>query len=134
MIVLETSILSLAFRRRWVGPRPAAVDELQELIESNAALAVPAMAFQEVLSGVRTEPQFLELKGVLEGFPILLARPEEHLLAARISNLCARKGVAISAVDALIAGQTIAREGKLWTLDRDFVKLARFCGLKFHHN
>lgn len=132
MIILETSLLSLAFRRRWAGGRPPAVDHLDEMLESKTMLAIPGIVVQEILSGIRTESQFQETKAGLSAFPLLLAQPRDHFAAAKVFNVCAANGVALSTVDCLIAAQAMARGASLWTLDEDFTRIARHTGLKLY--
>lgn len=131
MIVLDTSILSLALRRRHgeeAETRPAAL--LRELIVADAPLAVPGIVLQELLSGVRSPRQFQRLESAMTGFPILLAAETHHVSAARISNLCRGKGIACAAVDALIAALTVDNDGLLFTTDADFRRISSCCGLR----
>ena len=129
MIVVDTSVLSLAFRRpSKLDPHPAAV-ELRRLVEADEEVALPGLVLQEILSGVRDEDQFAALLASLEGFPVLRTTTNEHVLAARVRNRAMTAGVAVSTVDALIAAQTIAARGRLFTTDEDFFRLAPLCGL-----
>jgi predicted nucleic acid-binding protein len=133
MIVLDTTALSEAFRRRpgAAPPSPAAV-AIRRLIAVDAALAVPGIVMQELLSGVRTEAEFHKLREDLAGFSLILATRDHHLHAARIVNACARHGVSCSTVDALIAAITLAGQGELLTTDRDYAALAPHCGLRLY--
>lgn len=135
MILLDTSILSLAYRRRRrAGPEPGEVRVLRQMILEDDPLAVPGIVLQEVLSGVRSEEQFARLKRLLEAFPIITAEPDHHVLAARIANTCRRKGVATSTVDCLIAALATSIDAVLFTLDEDFARMAPVCGMKlFRH-
>ena len=135
MILLDTTILSLAYRRHHkVEPEPPAVEILRQMILDDVPLAVPGIVLQEVLSGVRTEAQFERLKGLLEAFPIITAEPRHHVLAAKIANACRRKGVATSTVDCLIAALATSSDASLFTLDEDFVRMVPLCGMKlFSH-
>jgi predicted nucleic acid-binding protein len=115
VIVLDTSVLSLAFRRR--SPKAAispAVTVLQQWIADDEPLAIPGIVLQEILSGVRERKQMAELQRSLEGFPILLASRLHHVQAAKIVNSCCRKGIACSTVDALIAAQALECGGILF--------------------
>ena len=133
MIVLDTSVLSLSFRRR---PRRAGKSEppeatrLRRLIESDEPLAIPGLCFQELLSGVSDLAQFRRLRRLLEGFPLLLAREETHEAAARIHWECRSKGVQSSGTDCLIAAHAIEAGGSLFTADRDFERISRCCPLR----
>ena len=132
MIVLDTSILSLAFRRRRreTGDEPPPLAALRKLIADDAPLAVPGIVLQELLSGVRSGQQFRKLQRAVAGFPLLLAGDAHHVRAAQISNACRRRGVACSAIDALIAAQVIESGGRLFTIDADFQRIATHSPLK----
>ncbi|MGA2618500.1 MAG: PIN domain-containing protein [Thermoguttaceae bacterium] len=132
MIVLDTSILSLALRRprRDAGDEPPLVAALRRLVADDAPLAVPGIVLQELLSGVRSAEQFDRLQGAMAGFPVLLADKAEHLRAARIGNACRGHGIACSTIDALIAAQTIERNASLFTTDVDFKRIAACSDLK----
>jgi len=134
MILLDTSVLSAAYRRRrGSAPEPFAATHLRQLVKHNAPLAIPGIVFQELLSGVRTEEQFSRLQMLLESFPIFSATPPDHVAAARLFNTCRTKGVAATLIDCLIAAQTRARRAALWSLDQDFARIARLFELKLYH-
>ncbi len=135
MILLDTSILSLAYRRRRrAEAEPQGVALLRRMIREDDPLAVPGIVLQEFLSGVRTEAQFGRLERALKAFPIITAEPQHHILAARIANACRLKGLATSTVDCLIAALAASNDAFLFTLDEDFVRMAPLCGIKlFRH-
>lgn len=131
MILLDTTILSLAYRRHHkIEPEPPAIEILRQIILDDVPLAVPGIVLQEVLSGVRTEAQFERLKRLLEAFPIMTAEPRHHVLAAKIANACRRKEVATSTVDCLIAALATSIDASLFTLDENFVRMVPLCGMK----
>jgi len=130
MIFLDTSVLSLAFRRRRGGePEPRVAVVLRRLVADDAPMGVPGIVLQELLSGVRTPQEFDHLMGIMAGFPLVIARREDHLAAARVANACAREGVPTSTVDCLIAALAITRQAALFTLDADFARMAAPSGL-----
>ncbi len=130
MIVLDTSVLSLVFRRRKKGDRePAAAVMLRQMIDDDWPLVLPGIVLQELLSGVRSDKQFRTLRAHLDGFPVLLADQSHHVRAAQIANACRSAGVACSTIDALIAALTVTGSGKLFTTDQDFQAMAPYCGL-----
>ncbi|MCE7937646.1 hypothetical protein DCC79_11440 [bacterium] len=129
MIVVDTSVLIMALGRRPGVAMSTAAIVLRRLIEADTPLAVPGIVCQELLAGARTEQHFERLRGVLEGFPILVADQRTHERAARIAALCRWSGVAASAVDCLIAAQTVTLDGMLYSLDKDFERMAPHCGL-----
>jgi len=131
MIVVDTSVLSLAFRRRRAAhPEPSPVRVFRRLIEADVPLVVPGVVLQELLSGVRAEAHFDRLERLLESFPIVVADRSHHVSAARIANACRGHGLTASTVDCLIAAMTIARNARLFTVDADFSKMARHCDLQ----
>lgn len=133
MIVLDTSVLSLAFRRpKTPGDEPVEAAELRRLIEEDAAVAIPGIVMQELLSGVRSIDQFNQLRVNLAGFRVLVADEEQHLKAADLSNRCRWAGISASTIDCLIASMASAQGRTLFTADKDFQIIAPLCGLKLH--
>lgn len=131
MILVDTSVLSLAFRRRVkTSPEPTLVQVFRRLVAEDRDVAVPGIVLQELLSGVRTANEFDRLRDLMEGFPQILASCENHVDAARISNLCRRAGIAVSTVDCLIAAIVIGTKSQLLTGDEDFELIAPQCGLQ----
>ncbi len=133
MIVLDTSVLSLVFRRpRKAGNRSPLAVVLRRMIVDDLPLVVPGIVLQELLCGVRSDKQFDTLQTHLLGFPLLLADESHHIRAAEIANTCRKAGVSCSTVDALIAAQTILERGQLFTTDRDFKAMASCCELRLY--
>lgn len=131
MIILDTSVLSLAFRRRpGTLPEPPAAGVLRRLIVEDQPLAIPGIVMQELLSGVRSPEQFSRLGQRLGGFPLLIASRADHVTAARLTNTCRGTGIAVTTIDCLIAALTIAAGGQLFTADEDFRHMAACCKLK----
>lgn len=131
MILLETSVLSLAFRRApGPGTGSPAARVLERLITEDAPLAVPGIVVQELLSGVRGEGQFARLEAALEGFPVLLAERADHVAAARIANACRRHGVVVTTIDCLIAALAVAHDAELFTADQDFARMRPWSSLR----
>jgi predicted nucleic acid-binding protein len=131
VILLDTSVVSAALRRR---SRGAAADDLSrrvaELLHGEQPVGIPGIVLQEILGGIADRVQHERLLAALRaGFPIVLATEGDHLLAADLVNLGARKGIALSTPDALIAAQAINRHATLFTTDIDFARLA-WSGLK----
>ncbi len=93
MILLDTSVLSAALRRRRrsAGELRAA-DSLAELIGNDVPVAIPGIVLQELLSGVGDEAQFARLADLTHPFPVIMAERKDHVAAARIANGCRRRG------------------------------------------
>ena len=132
MILLDTSVVSAALRRRKRGDREDSVaTRLGELLRGDDSVALPGIVFQELLSGVAESPQRERLlKAVRESFPVVLATMGDHLKAADLVSLAARQGRALSTPDALIAAQAINRKAALYTTDEDFGPVAGFSSLR----
>ena len=134
MIVVDTSVWSLAFRRRgWPnGVMPGVVKLLQKLTKEQQQVVVPGIVLQELLSGVKDEAQGERIKELMEGYPLILATKEQHIEASNISNVCRKTGVSAATVDCLIAAQCIMLNGVLLTLDDDFKRISGYCGLRLY--
>ena len=132
MIALDTSLLSAVFRRR----RSSTASEPQEaaffrrLVESDEPMFVPGIVLQELLSGTRSVGQRRRLEEILEGFEVWAATVEDHRLAATIRDDCRRSGIAAAAIDCLITAQVIRADAHLFTLDRDFDRIAAISNLR----
>ncbi len=129
MILLETSLLELAYERR-TEAEPPAVAVLRALIRENVSLGIPGIVWQELLAGVRSESQFRQLEAHLAAFPLLLASQQNHAEAARIAAACATRRIECSAVQALVAAHTMDAKAPLFTLDRDYAAIARVAGFE----
>ena len=131
MIVLETTILSLAYRRQKNdGREPKEAAILRSLVVADEDLAIPGVVGQELLSGIRKSGDYDQILDKLEGYRIVPASWDDHLKAAKIHGDCAKAGIAATAIDCLIAAQTLALKGRLFTTDGDFAHMAPHCGLQ----
>lgn len=132
MIVLDASVISAALGRkpRLVGRDEPVAAEVSRILASSGPCFVPGIAAQEFLSGARTREQESYLDSLIEKLPVRPATEQEHRIAARISNECRWRGLAVGTADCLIAAQTLAAGGALYTLDGDFQRMAPLCGLQ----
>ena len=132
MILLDTSVVSAILRRRRRGEAEESVArKVAALLAGDEEVALPGIVFQEVLSGIDDRAQHEKLlTSVRESFPIALATEGDHILAADLVTQAARRGVAFSTPDALIAAQAINRRARLFTTDADFQGLARVTAIR----
>jgi len=132
VILLDTSVLSRLFRRRRSGPEELRLQRTVEgLMTADAALGIPGIVLQEVLSGVRSEKQFAELEGrLLAAFTVVLPSTSDYVEAARLRNRCLAKGLRASGPDCLIAVIAISGRHELFTVDGDFEAISRHAPLK----
>lgn len=133
MIVLDTSVLSLAYRR---SPGPAmdhpAVRALVQLLDDDAPMALPGIVLQELLSGVKSRGAFRKLDDILSGFPLLLATRTTHVLAAQLRSRCRAKGVTAHTVDCLIGAHAVEADARLLTTDGDFEHIAKHTPVRLY--
>lgn len=105
--------------------------ELGRLIAASEPLALAGVIVTEVLQGLRRDltpvENQLALWDMLEpvGF-------ETYRKAAALSRLARSRGVALTTVDALIATLALESGAVLFTLDRDFQRIAAFTDLRIH--
>ncbi len=122
MLLVDTSVWSLAFRRRVsdLNSRERAVRELLEKAITEGRVALLGAIRQELLTGIREERQFMRLRNALRPFPDVSLSVVDYEEAARLSNICRRAGIAGSPVDFLICAAASLRNWPVFTLDRDF--------------
>src|SRR6478752_3726853 len=133
-VLVDTSIWSLAFRRKPTDLNPieqSLVQELRDLIqEGRAQLWGPVR--QEVLSGIRNQDQFEKLRLLLRPFRDEPLELEDYEAAAIASNRCRAQGVAMSTVDALLCAAAVRKDLVILTTDLDFKAYSRVLPLKLH--
>ena len=129
-VLVDTSVWSLALRRD--APRGAAEErELIELIrEDRVVLTGPVR--QELLSGVRTTPQFELLRTRLRAFPDVILGPGDYEEAALCFNRCRAKGIQGSNTDFLLCAISLSRGLAIFTTDKDFLGFRKVLHVKLH--
>ena len=132
-VLVDTPIWSLALRRSPTNLNRIEQNystALRELIQDGRAQLIGPVR-QELLSGVRHEKIFRELRDHLRAFdetPLEIGDYEE---AAHIDNLCRSRGIAASAIDVLCA-VALGRNWEVFTVDHDFARYAKIVPLKVH--
>lgn len=134
MIIVDTSVWSVAFRRRRLpdDEMTGAEKLLRRLTREKEHLGVPGVVLQELLSGIKDPAQAERIKVLMEGYPLLPATKEHHVEAANIYNACRKAGVAAAAIDCLIAAQCVLQGGLLLTLDDVFKRISICSGLRLY--
>ena len=130
-VLVDTSIWSLALRRN-AAPLTRETVELTELIREGRVAMIGAVR-QELLSGIRNDKQFGQLREKLRAFPDLELDEADYEEAAECFNRCRAVGLQGSNTDFLISAVTIRRQMALFTTDQDFKGFAKVLGLEFHH-
>lgn len=128
MVLVDSSAL-IDFLNRTGSP---ADREVERLLRDNADVALARISITEILQGIRDDQEFLKVRDLLSGFPVLdLNGPESYVAAADLYRACRRKGVTVrSTVDLLIARTAIEHNALLLHNDRDFESIARVADLK----
>lgn len=122
-VIVDTSVWSLAFRRREVVKTPEVV-ALARLVEQGLVVLLGPVR-QEVLSGIKHRDQFERLREHLAAFPDLELTTRDFETAAELCNLCITKGVQASHTDFLIAAVAITRGYAVLSADQDFKNISR---------
>jgi len=133
-VLVDTSVWSLALRRKSEALSAAErliVAELTELIGEGRA-AIIGLIRQELLSGVKTAEQYEKLRAHLQAFDDEPVGRADYEDAAKLSNACRTKGIAVFAVDLLICAVAIKRGWAIFATDADFATYARVLPVKHH--
>lgn len=134
MILVDTPIWSLALRRRQghltAGERRH-VGEWERLVrEGGAVLTGPVR--QELLSGVRDQRAWEQLRTALRPFPDLPITTDDHERAAQFFNRLRARGITGSAIDLLICALAARYTMPIYTMDSDFRRYGSLFRLKLH--
>lgn len=122
MVLVDTSIWSLALRRRAVDlshEERALTQTLYRLVKEGQ-IRLLGSTRQEVLSGIREESQFRRIRDHLGDFPSIALDEHDYEEAARISNLCRRAGISGLPVDMLMCSVSLRNGWEIFTTDQDF--------------
>jgi predicted nucleic acid-binding protein len=133
-VLVDTPIWSLALRRtaKDLNPREQTQTAiLRELIRAGRAQLVGPVR-QELLSGIRQDKPFRELRDYLRAFDEPVLEIADYEEAAHIHNRCRSRGIAGSAIDFLICAIAARRHWEIFTADQDFVRYAKVFPLKLH--
>jgi predicted nucleic acid-binding protein len=107
------------------------VAELAELVREGRARLLGVIR-QELLSGIKTPEQFERLRTTLRSFSDEPLETTDYEAAAKSSNACRARGIAVSVVDALICALAESRNWPIFTADPDFANYAHALPIKLH--
>ena len=127
MILVDTSV--------WIdffSPAPGlAGAELRRMVDDAEPFALAGVVVAEILQGLRRDVRriehFLSLWDMLEprGF-------STYREASAISRLARSKGITLTTLDTLIAAIALEHHATLFSLDKDFSRIARLTSLRLH--
>jgi predicted nucleic acid-binding protein len=127
LILVDTSVWIDFFS---TSPGPGG-GELRRMIEEVEPFALTGIVIMEILQGLKRDIQqiehFLSMWEMLEprGF-------STYREASAISRLARSKGLSLSTVDTLIAAIALQHQATLFTLDKDFSRIARITSLHLY--
>ena len=127
MILVDTSVWIDYFNS---SPGRAG-NELRLMIEEAVPFALTGVVIAEILQGLRRDARrigrYLSLWEMLEprGF-------STYSQAASISREGRSRGFSLTTIDTIIAAIAIEHGATLFTLDRDFTRIAQFTALRLH--
>jgi len=105
--------------------------ELRRLIEDGAPLAITGVVVTEILQGLKRDVKHIE--NYLSLFDLLEARGfETYRNAAALFRLARSQGVSLTTTDAIIATVAVENGATIFSLDRDFMRMAHMAGFRLH--
>jgi predicted nucleic acid-binding protein len=105
--------------------------ELRRMIEDVEPFGLTGVVVTEVLQGLTRDvnriEKFLSMWDLLEprGF-------STYREASAISRLARSKGISLTTIDTLIAATALEHQASLFSLDKDFFRIARITALQLH--
>ena len=127
MILVDSSV--------WIdffSPQPArAGKELRRMIADSEPFAIAGVVVAEILQGLTRDiaqiERYLSMWDILEPSGFSTYRD-----AAALFRLARSKGISLSTIDALIAAIAMRHRAAVFTLDKDFSRIARLTNLPLH--
>jgi predicted nucleic acid-binding protein len=130
-ILVDTSVWSEALRRKSKpGDEGPGGSFLKSIIDNDDVIVLPGIVLQELLTGIKSEKLFNEIRDILDGFSWLEPGKDDYVQAALLKNRLKTKGIAATAIDCLIATLSMHHHLLLATYDADFTHIARHSELK----
>ncbi|MGB8887304.1 MAG: PIN domain nuclease [Candidatus Korobacteraceae bacterium] len=97
--------------------------ELRRMIEDSEPVALPGVMVTEVLQGFTRDARAIEQ--FLRQFDLLEPRGfETYRAAAAIYRTARGKGISLTTIDSLIAAIALEHNASVFTLDKDFSRIA----------
>jgi len=126
-VIVDTSIWSLALRRK-KKQSTLEIRILESLIDNQNACIIGPIR-QEILSGIKENKQFVQLKEFLSAFDDLPINTKDYELAAEFNNICRSKGIQGSNTDFLICAVSHNNKFPIFTSDRDFEIFSKYISI-----
>jgi predicted nucleic acid-binding protein len=130
-VLVDTSVWSVALRRRSSAERSALSAELASLVQDSRVVMIGPVR-QEILSGIKQRAQFDRLRDVLRAFPDVEITTHDYEEAASLFNRCREKGIQGSNTDFLLCAVAVRHEFSIFTTDDDFKHFGRVLPVSLH--
>jgi predicted nucleic acid-binding protein len=129
-VLPDTPIWSAALRRKG-GAANAYRTEMVRLV-NHGVVEIIGPIRQELLSGIREQSQFEQVREHLRRFPDLQITTDDYEEAASFYNRCRSKGIQGSATDFLICAVATQKDLVIFTDDRDFVSYSKVLPIRLY--
>ena len=129
-IIVDTCVWSVALRNS-KSTSNGIIAELKSLIHDFRVQMIGPIR-QEILSGIKHETQFQNLKENLSGFTDIQLNENDYILAAQFYNLCRSKGIQGSNTDFLICAASANNNLGIFTTDQDFQHFSKHLPISLH--
>ena len=120
MVLADSSVWSLALRRKKSKTLNSDEQRLVQLLSEASAdgrVAMIGPIRQEVLSGIRHQAQFDNLKATLRQFPDHFIETEDYEEAAKVYNAFRARGLQCGTIDILICALALRRNWEVLSND-----------------
>ena len=133
-VLVDTSVWSLALRRRSLSSKEVETGEGRELgrLIADANVAIIGAIRQELLSGIREPAQFARLRTKLSAFRDLRVESADYETAAAYFNRCRTRGIQGSNTDYLICAVAVREGIPILTTDGDFASFKKILPIVLH--
>jgi len=131
-VLVDTSVWSLALRKNNKNnEQNNIIDKFKELIKDLKVKIIGPIR-QEILSGIKNNDKYEELKEKLSYFPDESLLTEDYEEAAKYFNKCRSNGIQGSHIDYLICSLSVRKKYQIFTLDNDFINISRIINVKLY--
>ncbi len=127
-VLVDSSVWSLALRRN-KSTQSFHLHTFHELLRERRIELIGPIR-QEILSGIRSEPQFKRLRDKLRGWRDLELQTSDFELAAQYFNICRTNGIQGTHTDFLVCAVAKNNDLAVLTTDKDFERYATLIPLK----
>jgi len=132
-VLVDTSVWSLALRRRNSAPESEQTKAILTELVNDIRVQIIGPIRQELLTGIRDQAEFDKLKHRLGAFVDIPIGTKDYELAAEFANTCRRKGIQGSHTDFLICAVAANHRLAIFTNDKDFELYAKHLPVTLFH-